>query len=86
MYIARLKRFDPQLHFVVNLTEELALKQALKADEEIKAGRYRGPFHGIPYGLKDLFSVKGYPTTCAITSTCALTSVRKAMSSCPGKR
>jgi Asp-tRNA(Asn)/Glu-tRNA(Gln) amidotransferase A subunit family amidase len=48
---------------VVTLTEALAREQAADADHEIKAGRYRGPLHGIPYGIKDLFSVKGFPTT-----------------------
>lgn len=63
MYLDRLKRYDSRLHFVINLTEERALKQAKAADEEIAAGRYRGPLHGIPWGAKDLLAVKGYPTT-----------------------
>ena len=63
MYLGRLKKYDSKLKFVVNLTEELALKQAAKADAEIAEGNYRGPLHGIPYGIKDLFSVRGYPTT-----------------------
>ncbi len=63
MYLARLKRFDPRLHFVITLTEERALKQAAQADSEIVAGHYRGPLHGIPWGGKDLLAVKGYPTT-----------------------
>jgi len=63
MYLARLKRFDPKLHFVITLTEERALKQAEAADREIASGRYRGPLHGIPWGAKDLLAVKGYPTT-----------------------
>jgi Asp-tRNA(Asn)/Glu-tRNA(Gln) amidotransferase A subunit family amidase len=63
MFIARLKRYDPKLHFVITLTEERALAQARKADEEIAAGHYRGPLHGIPWGAKDLLAVKGYPTT-----------------------
>ena len=63
MYIDRLKRYDSKLHFVITLTEERALAQAKKADEEIAAGRYRGPLHGIPWGAKDLLAVKGYPTT-----------------------
>jgi Asp-tRNA(Asn)/Glu-tRNA(Gln) amidotransferase A subunit family amidase len=63
LYLARLKKCDPVLHCVVTLTEELALKQAAKADEEIKAGRYRGPLHGVPWGAKDLLAVKGYKTT-----------------------
>lgn len=63
MYIARLKKFDPILHFVVTITEERALAQAKEADREIAAGKYRGPLHGIPWGAKDLLAVKGYPTT-----------------------
>src|SRR4051794_9224623 len=63
MYLARLKRYDPVLHFVVTLTEDRALDQAKQADREIAAGKYRGPLHGIPWGAKDLIAVKGYPTT-----------------------
>jgi Asp-tRNA(Asn)/Glu-tRNA(Gln) amidotransferase A subunit family amidase len=63
MYLARLKRYDSKLHFVITLTEERALAQAKKADEEIAAGHHRGPLHGIPWGAKDLLAVKGYPTT-----------------------
>jgi Asp-tRNA(Asn)/Glu-tRNA(Gln) amidotransferase A subunit family amidase len=62
-YLERLKRYDPKLHCVITLTEELALRQAARADEELAAGTYRGPLHGLPYGIKDLFSVRGYPTT-----------------------
>ena len=67
LYLARLKQFDPRLHCVVNLTEALALQQAAAADREIAAGRYRGPLHGIPYGLKDLFAVRGVKTTWGMT-------------------
>jgi Asp-tRNA(Asn)/Glu-tRNA(Gln) amidotransferase A subunit family amidase len=63
MYLARLQRLDPILEFVVTFTDELAREQARRADEEIQAGIYRSPLHGIPYGIKDLFSVRGYPTT-----------------------
>jgi len=63
MYIARIKRHNPKLLCVVTLTEDLALRQARTADREIAAGHYRGPLHGIPWGIKDLASVKGYPTT-----------------------
>ena len=63
LYLSRLKRYDPKLLCVVNLTEDLALKQARQADDEIAAGRYRGPLHGIPWGLKDLFAVRGTKTT-----------------------
>ena len=63
IYLKRLKRFNPLLKCVVNLTEELAMEQAAQADKEIAAGRYRGPLHGIPWGAKDLVAVDGYPTT-----------------------
>ena len=63
MYLARLKRYDSKLHFVVSLTEDRALAQAKAADAEIAAGRYRGLLHGVPWGAKDLLAVKGYPTT-----------------------
>jgi Asp-tRNA(Asn)/Glu-tRNA(Gln) amidotransferase A subunit family amidase len=63
MYLARLKKYDPQLHFVITLTEERALAHAATADAEIAAGRYKGPLHGIPWGGKDLLAVKGYRTT-----------------------
>jgi Asp-tRNA(Asn)/Glu-tRNA(Gln) amidotransferase A subunit family amidase len=63
MYLARLKRYDSKLHFVISLTEERALAQAKQADAEISAGNHRGPLHGIPWGAKDLLAVKGYPTT-----------------------
>lgn len=62
-FIERLKKFGDTLHCVVSLTEEIAMKQASVADAEIAAGHYRGILHGIPYGLKDLFSVKGTKTT-----------------------
>ena len=63
MYLARLKRYDSKLHFVISLTEERALAQAKAVDAEIAGGKYRGPLHGIPWGAKDLLAVKGYPTT-----------------------
>ncbi len=63
LYLARLKRYGPKLLNVVNLTEALAIAQAEAADAEIASGHYRGPLHGLPYGLKDLFAVRGYPTT-----------------------
>ena len=63
MYIARLKRYDSKLHFVISFTEERALAKAKQADAEISAGNHRGPLHGIPWGAKDLLAVKGYPTT-----------------------
>ena len=62
-FLARLKKWGDTLQCVITLTEELALQQAQQADDEIKRGNYKGPLHGIPYGLKDLFAVKGYKTT-----------------------
>ncbi|MBM4188120.1 MAG: amidase [Gemmatimonadetes bacterium] len=63
LYLDRIKRHDAVLQSVVTLTEERALNQARKADDEIAAGKYKGPLHGIPWGAKDLFAVPGYPTT-----------------------
>ena len=63
MYLARLRKYDSTLHFVITYTEDRAMKQAAVADAEIAAGKYRGPLHGIPWGGKDLLAVKGYPTT-----------------------
>lgn len=63
LFLRRLARFDPLIHGVVTLTDSLARAQARRADREIATGRYRGPLHGIPYGLKDLFAVPDYPTT-----------------------
>jgi Asp-tRNA(Asn)/Glu-tRNA(Gln) amidotransferase A subunit family amidase len=62
-FIDRLKKWGDTLECVITLTEELALQQAGQADAELKEGIYRGPLHGIPYGLKDLFAVIGYKTT-----------------------
>lgn len=63
IYLARLKRYDPQLKCVITLTEQQALQQARAADAEIAAGKYRGPLHGIPYGAKDLLDTAGIATT-----------------------
>jgi Asp-tRNA(Asn)/Glu-tRNA(Gln) amidotransferase A subunit family amidase len=63
IYLNRLRQFDPKLHCAVTLTRDLALKQAKQADEEIFAGKYRGPLHGIPWGGKDLLDTAGIPTT-----------------------
>jgi len=63
IYLKRLEQFDPKLHCVITLTRELALAQAKKADDEIAAGNYRGPLHGIPWGAKDLLDTAGIPTT-----------------------
>jgi Asp-tRNA(Asn)/Glu-tRNA(Gln) amidotransferase A subunit family amidase len=63
MYIERLKRYEPLLHFVITLTEDRAQAKAKEADREIAAGKYRGPLHGLPWGGKDLLAVAGYRTT-----------------------
>lgn len=63
MVLGRLKKHGPRLEAVVTLTEERALAAAQRADQELAAGLDRGPLHGIPYGVKDLFAVAGYPTT-----------------------
>jgi Asp-tRNA(Asn)/Glu-tRNA(Gln) amidotransferase A subunit family amidase len=63
VYLNRLERFDPKLRCVITLTRELAVAQAQKADQEIAAGNYRGPLHGIPWGSKDLLDTAGIATT-----------------------
>lgn len=63
LYLDRLKTHGERLHAVITLTEELALQQAAQADAEIKAGKYRGCLHGIPWGAKDLLATRGYKTT-----------------------
>src|SRR5215813_1379537 len=63
LYLARLKKFDSKLRCVVTLTSDLALAQAKKADQEIAAGKYRGPLHGIPWGAKDLLDTANIATT-----------------------
>ena len=63
MYLERLEKYGPKLECVITLTEERALAQARRADEEIAAGRYRGALHGIPWGAKDLLAVKDFTTT-----------------------
>jgi aspartyl-tRNA(Asn)/glutamyl-tRNA(Gln) amidotransferase subunit A len=62
-YLERLEKIGPKLNAVVTVTRELALKEAKAADEEIKADRYRGPLHGVPYGIKDLAATRDIPTT-----------------------
>jgi len=62
-FINRLKEYGDTLQCVITITEKLAAEQAARADREISAGNYKGPLHGIPYGVKDLLSVEGYLTT-----------------------
>lgn len=66
-YLDRLKKYGPALECVTTLTEEIALEQARKADQEIKAGKYKGMLHGIPFGVKDLLATKKYKTTWGAT-------------------
>ncbi|MGH7539714.1 MAG: amidase [Gemmatimonadota bacterium] len=63
MYLDRLRRHGPTLECVITRTEELALRQAERADAEIARGHYRGPLHGIPWGAKDLLAEDEYRTT-----------------------
>ncbi|HEY4217697.1 MAG TPA: amidase [Gemmatimonadaceae bacterium] len=63
IYLDRLKRLNPTLLCAVTIMESQGLADAAAADAEIKAGKYRGPLHGLPWGVKDLFAVKGTPTT-----------------------
>jgi Asp-tRNA(Asn)/Glu-tRNA(Gln) amidotransferase A subunit family amidase len=63
MYLARLHRYNEKLNCVVTFLDDLARTQAKHADAEIRAGRHRGPLHGIPWGAKDIIAVKGHKTT-----------------------
>lgn len=63
IYLNRIKTYSDTLMSVITVLETEALDQAKAMDAEIKAGKYRGPLHGIPYGIKDLFAVKGTKTT-----------------------
>lgn len=62
-FLERLKKYGPRLECVITLTEDLAIKQATQADADIKAGKYKGFLHGIPYGAKDLLATRNYKTT-----------------------
>ncbi|MGA2102871.1 MAG: amidase [Candidatus Sulfotelmatobacter sp.] len=63
IYLERLERFNPKLRCAITITRDLAFKQAKQADQEIAAGKYRGPLHGVPFGVKDLLDTAGIPTT-----------------------
>ncbi|PYR94468.1 MAG: amidase [Acidobacteria bacterium] len=63
IYLRRIEQFDPKLRCIITLTKDVALAQARQADAEIAAGKYRGPLHGIPYGVKDLLDTAGIATT-----------------------
>ncbi|HYM77598.1 MAG TPA: amidase [Candidatus Dormibacteraeota bacterium] len=63
IYLERLERFNPQLRCAITITRDVAFQQAKQSDEEVAQGKYRGPLHGIPYGVKDLLDTAGIPTT-----------------------
>jgi Asp-tRNA(Asn)/Glu-tRNA(Gln) amidotransferase A subunit family amidase len=63
MYLARLHRYNGKLNNVVTFLDDYGRAEAKKADAEIAAGKYKGPLHGIPWGAKDIISVKGFKTT-----------------------
>src|SRR5688572_183846 len=67
--LARIEALDPQLNAFITVTAELALRQAREAEAEIAAGRYRGPLHGIPFALKDLYDTAGI-LTCGHSKVC----------------
>jgi Asp-tRNA(Asn)/Glu-tRNA(Gln) amidotransferase A subunit family amidase len=63
IYSARIERLDPKIRSIITHTKDFALQRARAADAEIAAGKYRGPLHGIPFGVKDLLDTKGIRTT-----------------------
>jgi Asp-tRNA(Asn)/Glu-tRNA(Gln) amidotransferase A subunit family amidase len=63
IYLSRIQRLDPKIRAIITLTKDHALARAKAADAEIASGKYRGPLHGIPYGVKDLLDTKDIPTT-----------------------
>src|ERR1700733_5856423 len=63
-YLSRIERFDAQLNAYLLVTADQALEQARRAEAEIEAGHYRGPMHGIPFALKDIYCTAGIRTTC----------------------
>ncbi len=63
IYLSRIERLDPKIRAVITVTKDHAIARAKQADAEIKKGKYRGPLHGIPYGVKDLLDTKDILTT-----------------------
>jgi aspartyl-tRNA(Asn)/glutamyl-tRNA(Gln) amidotransferase subunit A len=61
--IRRTETFDAQLHAYITPTFDLARQQAKQAEHDITAGTYRGPLHGIPFALKDIYDTKGLLTS-----------------------
>ena len=62
-YLRRIDETEPRLNAFITRMDDLALESARQAEAEIMRGGYRGPFHGVPVGLKDLFRTRGVPTT-----------------------
>src|SRR5436190_1368511 len=63
IYLSRIERLDPKIRSIITLTKDHGIARAKAADAEIAAGKYRGPLHGVPYGVKDLLDTKDIPTT-----------------------
>jgi aspartyl-tRNA(Asn)/glutamyl-tRNA(Gln) amidotransferase subunit A len=63
MFLTRIARYDPKLLAFITVTPEVARRQAAQAETEIRAGKYRGPLHGIPWGVKDIYDTKGIRST-----------------------
>jgi Asp-tRNA(Asn)/Glu-tRNA(Gln) amidotransferase A subunit family amidase len=63
IYLGRVERLDPKIRSIITLTRDHAIARAKLADSEVASGKYRGPLHGIPYGVKDLLDTKDIPTT-----------------------
>jgi Asp-tRNA(Asn)/Glu-tRNA(Gln) amidotransferase A subunit family amidase len=63
IYLARIERLDPKIRAVITITKDHAIARAKEADAEIAKGKYRGPLHGVPYGVKDLLDTKDILTT-----------------------
>jgi hypothetical protein len=61
IYLERLERFNPKLRCAITITRDQAVKQAKQSDEELAQGKYRGPLHGIPFGVKDLLDRRAFP-------------------------
>jgi Asp-tRNA(Asn)/Glu-tRNA(Gln) amidotransferase A subunit family amidase len=68
IYLQRIARIAPALYCYITVCADLARRQAQAMDAELKAGKYRGPLHGVPYSVKDVFDTAGIPTTwgCAL--------------------
>lgn len=62
-YLKRIAELDPQLNAYITVTAASAIEQARRAEQEIAKGNYRGPLHGIPFGLKDIYNTRGILTT-----------------------